>query len=129
MGVSTQSTQSFTVKFTSLFKTLEFIMKSFIIVAACLIAAISAYPDISGTGDLNHAFNNFENVKERDFQDTYGAPAAPVETPWVVTPLPLSIHLMETKIPPTFLLEITLVLGPILLELDLESTEIWDMET
>merc|ERR1712099_15541 len=76
------STQSFTVKFTSLFKTLEFIMKSFIIVAACLIAAISAYPDISGTGDLNHAFNNFENVKERDFQDTYGAPAAPVETSW-----------------------------------------------
>merc|ERR1712062_717087 len=76
------STQSFTVKFTSLFKTLEFIMKSFIIVAACLIAAISAYPDISGTGELNHAFNNFENVKERDFQDTYGAPAAPVETSW-----------------------------------------------
>merc|ERR1712029_1067756 len=74
------STQTFTVKFTSLFKTLEFIMKSFIIVAACLIAAISAYPDISGAGDLNHAFNNFENVKERDFQDTYGAPAAPVET-------------------------------------------------
>merc|ERR1711953_926184 len=57
-------------------------MKSFIIVAACLIAAISAYPDISGTGDLNHSFNNFENVKERDFQDTYGAPAAPVETSW-----------------------------------------------
>merc|ERR1712156_1200294 len=76
------STQTFTVKFTSLFKTLEFIMKSFIIVAACLIAAISAYPDISGTGELNHAFNNFENVKERDFQDTYGAPAAPVETSW-----------------------------------------------
>merc|ERR1712029_653172 len=95
------STQSFTVKFTSLFKTLEFIMKSFIIVAACLIAAISAYPDISGTGDLNHAFNNFENVKERDFQDTYGAPAAPVKLHGVVTPLPLSIHLMETKIPPS----------------------------
>merc|ERR1712029_1193796 len=107
------STQTFTVKFTSLFKTLEFIMKSFIIVAACLIAAISAYPDISGTGDLNHAFNNFENVKERDFQDTYGAPAAPVKLHGVVTPLPLSIHLMETKIPPSSLLEITLVLGPI----------------
>lgn len=56
-------------------------MKSFIIVAACLIAAISAYPDISGTEDLNHQqfFNPQENVKERQF-DTYGAPDAPVIT-------------------------------------------------
>ena len=56
-------------------------MKSFIVFTA-LIAGIAAKAAV-GTDTTN--FNSFE-VKERDFADTYGAPAAPVESSWVADP-------------------------------------------
>ena len=56
-------------------------MKSFIVFTA-LIAGIAAKAAV-GTDTTN--FNTFD-VKERDFADTYGAPAAPVETSWSADP-------------------------------------------
>ena len=66
-----------TVKVTSFLAT----MKSFIVFTA-LIAGIAAKAAV-GTDTTN--FNTFD-VKERDFADTYGAPAAPVESSWVADP-------------------------------------------
>ena len=56
-------------------------MKSFIVFTA-LIAGIAAKAAV-GTDTTN--FNTFD-VKERDFADSYGAPAAPVETSWSADP-------------------------------------------
>ena len=59
-------------------------MRSFIFLAT-LVVAISAEAEISNLEPNQQSFqtfNSFNDVKEREFSDSYGAPAAPVESSW-----------------------------------------------